>query len=317
MQAVILAAGRGSRLHPITENRTKAMAPILGKPIVERVMDPLVVNGVRDFVLVISPEDEEIRTYFQDHSQIDAEVVLVPQPEPMGMGHALLQAAPYIHDDFVLSSCDNLVPEDDVKRVVHAWDGEPGLNGVLSLLRVGPANLTRMGVVKMEADLVVQIVEKPSLEEAPSDIASVPLYCFRQRLLDYLPEVKPSRRGEIELQDAIQTLICQDGNVRGVHVSSRMDLTKPEDLLRINQHYLTNGFSTGPVSDREPGKDTQIVPPVYYERNVHIGEHCQLGPNVYIEHSSTIGDHVTLRNAVVLRERQVFSGAEISGQVIF
>jgi bifunctional UDP-N-acetylglucosamine pyrophosphorylase/glucosamine-1-phosphate N-acetyltransferase len=174
-----------------------------------------------------------------------------------------------------------------------------------------------MGVVKMEADLVVQIVEKPSLEEAPSDIASVPLYCFRQRLLDYLPEVKPSRRGEIELQDAIQALICQDGNVRGVHVSSRMDLTKPEDLLRINQHYLTNGFSTGPISDCEPGKDTEIVPPVYYERNVEIGEHCQLGPNVYIEHSSTIGDHVTLRNAVVLRERQVFSGAEISGQVIF
>jgi len=96
----------------------------------------------------------------------------------------------------------------------------------------------------------------------------------------------------------------------------KLDATK-EDLLRINQHYLTNGFSTGPVSDREPGKDTQIVPPVYYERNVHIGEHCQLGPNVYIEHSSTIGDHVTLRNAVVLRERQVFSGAEISGQVIF
>ncbi len=317
MQAIILAAGRGSRLHPITENRTKAMAPILGKPIVERVMDPLVATGIREFILVISPEDEEIRAYFQDQSQIDAEVKLVPQPEPLGMGHALLQAAPHIRADFVLSSCDNLIPEEDVKRIVQAWGTESGPNGILSLLRVGPANLTRMGVVKLEGNQIVQIVEKPSLEEAPSDIASVPLYCFSPRLLDYLPEVQPSQRGEIELQDAIQTLIERDGDIRGIHVGSRMDLTKPEDLLRINRHYLANGFSTGPACDQKPGRDTEIIPPVYYERGVRIGEHCTLGPNVYIEHNSSIGDRVTLRDTVVLRERQVFSGAEISGQVIY
>ena len=66
MQAVILAAGKGSRLHPITLNRTKAMVPILGKPIVERVMETLVANGIRKFILVTSPEDQEVERYFRD-----------------------------------------------------------------------------------------------------------------------------------------------------------------------------------------------------------------------------------------------------------
>ena len=73
MQAVILAAGRGTRLAPITDTRTKAMCPIVGKPIVERVMDTLVANGIREFVLVISPDDPEIIPYFKNQSQIEGQ----------------------------------------------------------------------------------------------------------------------------------------------------------------------------------------------------------------------------------------------------
>ena len=119
MQAVILAAGRGTRLYPITETRTKAMCPVAGKPIVERVMDTLVVNGISEFILVISPDDSEIIDYFENKSQIKASVRFVQQHEQLGMGHALLQAAPYIHDDFILSSCDNLVDE-------SRWDSSDG-----------------------------------------------------------------------------------------------------------------------------------------------------------------------------------------------
>ena len=68
MQAVVLAAGKGSRLNPITLNRSKAMLPILGKPIVERVMEKLVRNGIREFVIVISPKDEEVEKYFRERS---------------------------------------------------------------------------------------------------------------------------------------------------------------------------------------------------------------------------------------------------------
>ena len=74
MQAVILAAGRGTRLYPITKTRTKAMCPVAGKPIVERVMDTLVANGISEFILVISPDDSDITEYFTHKSTIDARV---------------------------------------------------------------------------------------------------------------------------------------------------------------------------------------------------------------------------------------------------
>ncbi len=83
MQAVILAAGKGSRLNPITLNRTKAMVPILGKPIVERVMETLVQNGIRHFIMVISREDGEVGTYFREQSRLKADIEFVVQTEQM------------------------------------------------------------------------------------------------------------------------------------------------------------------------------------------------------------------------------------------
>ena len=109
MQGIILAAGRGTRLKPITLTRSKAMVPIVGKPIVERVMDDLVANGVDDLILVISPDDKEIVAHFAHNSEIGASVRFVHQAERLGMAHALQCAAPLIYDDFVLTACDNLV----------------------------------------------------------------------------------------------------------------------------------------------------------------------------------------------------------------
>ena len=107
MQGVILAAGKGSRLHPITVHRTKAMVPILGKPIVERVMETMVQNGIRDFILVVSREDSEVGRYFQEQTGLDIDIHFVVQPERLGMANALTLAARFITGSFVTSSGGN------------------------------------------------------------------------------------------------------------------------------------------------------------------------------------------------------------------
>ncbi len=109
MQAVILAAGHGSRLQPITLTRSKAMVPILGKPIVERVMEDFFANGIDDFILVVSTRDRHITRYFRHESKLEADVRFVYQPERLGMANALQCAAQLITDDFFLSACDNLI----------------------------------------------------------------------------------------------------------------------------------------------------------------------------------------------------------------
>jgi bifunctional UDP-N-acetylglucosamine pyrophosphorylase/glucosamine-1-phosphate N-acetyltransferase len=318
MQAVILAAGRGTRLHPITETRTKAMCPVVGKPIIERVMDSLVTIGINEFILVINPEDHEIEGYFQHKSQINAKIQFVPQKEQLGMGHALMQAAPYIQGDFILSSCDNLVDQTEIFQMLTMWTSDPLPNGILALLRVGPEELTRMGVVELDKEgRVIRIVEKPSLDQAPSNIGSVPIYMFSLTLVEYLNNIQPSPRGEYELQDAIQELIERDGSVFGLLLPERIDLTHPADLLKLNMHFLANMPSAFKTDKESVAKDTRFIDPVIIEEDVTIGSNCQIGPNVYIENGAVIQDGVYIENSVVLRNIEVKSGTKAKDQVIW
>lgn len=318
MQAVILAAGRGTRLYPITKTRTKAMCPIAGKPIVERVMDTLVAYGISDFILVISPDDPDIVAYFDQKSKSNARIQFVTQNEQLGMGHALLNAAPLIQDDFILSSCDSLVEKSAILRMLIMWAGDPPPNGILALLRVGPDELTRMGVVEIDKEQrVLRIVEKPTLEEAPSDIGSVPIYLFSHKLVEYLSKIQPSPRGEYELQDAMQELIEKDGYVYGLLLSDRIDLTRPSDLLRLNLHFLKKDQPQTEFHLEDTGKGTHFTSPVIIDEGASIGSDCQIGPNVYIESGATIQDNVKLENCVILRGSQVSKGTQVREKIIW
>jgi len=348
MQAVILAAGRGSRLHPITLNRSKAMLPILGKPIIARVMESIAANGIRDFVIVISPEDHEITGYFQhesslgksqvssgagshacdsgawksprqricDESSLDVEVRFVIQPERKGAADALRWAAPLIQGEFIQSACDNLVSAEEIGHMLDLWRAEPRPNALLSLIKVAPEDIPKIGLTAFDGTWVTRIVEKPRPEEAFSNIASMPLYCFNQHILEYLHEVPLSPRGEYELQSAIQMLIERRGRVRGVIVPSRLTLTTAADLLAINRHFLLSAKNKPQIAAQAVGPESHLVPPLYIEDGVSIGAECVIGPNVYIERECKIGDNVRLRNAVVLCAAVVASGSAIDGEIL-
>jgi NDP-sugar pyrophosphorylase family protein len=316
MQGVILAAGHGSRLQPITLTRSKAMVPILGKPIVERVMQDLVANGVEDIILVVSPTDRYITRYFSRESKIEADLRFAYQTERLGMANALSYAAPLITEDFILSACDNLISANHIGQMLAMWQSTPKPNAVLTLMPVEQERLGSVGIVELDGPWVVRIVEKPSPEEAPSDVSSLPLYCFSQHILDYLPEVKLSPRGEYELQDAIQMLIERDGYVRGTVVHQRLTLTSPADLLAINRHYLRTGNDRPQLAPHTVGPNTQLVTPLRIESETTIGRDCIIGPNAYIERNCRIGDRVRIKNAVVLRESEVPSGSIIEDQVV-
>lgn len=322
MQAVILAAGKGSRLHPITTNRSKAMLPILGKPIVERVMEDLAANGVDEFILVVSPDDRQITHHFRYDAELQAEVRFVYQPQRLGMANALSCAAPLIEGDFILSACDNLTSAEQVAALLEAWREPPPAAAVLALMRIPPEQVSSAGIVELDGEClhrhgwVTRIVEKPQPADAPSDIASLPLYCLPHCLLDYLPEVRLSPRGEYELQDAIQMLIERQGSVRGVILKSRLVLTSPADLLAINRHYLVEGNHLPQIQPQRVGANTKLITPLYIETGVVIGRDCVIGPNVYIERNCNIGDGVRLRDAIVLRGTTVAPGADLRDQVV-
>jgi NDP-sugar pyrophosphorylase family protein len=316
MQTVILAAGKGSRLHPITTSTSKAMLPILGKPIVERVMEGIATSGLRDFILVISPDDDQIRDYFESASELDVDLRFVYQNERLGMADALKQAAHLLHDDFVLSACDNLVSKEDVLRLISEWRRQPGLQGLLTLIRVPKADIVKMGIVSMEGNRVSGIIEKPGPDQARTNIASIPLYCFSPLILGFLAQVQRSPRGEYELQDAIQMLIEDGGDVRGLFFQNRFTLTTATDLLEINRHFLEMSEGEWRNVPKAIGPGTQLLEPFYIDEGTVIGSGCIIGPNVYIGKHVQIGNSVRLENVVVLHDTVIQDGVGFSNTVI-
>ena len=315
MQAVILAAGKGSRLGIVTQNRSKAMLPVLGKPIVARVMDSLSANGIFEFILVVNPDDERIVNYFSRESNLAGKVRFIVQPQSSGSADALRWAREHIPGDFILSACDNIVSPSQVGKMLTEWRAAVGLDGILSLIPLEPGRGGNSAIVELDGAWVKRIVEKPPLNQVFSNLASLPLYCFTPRILDLLDQVSLSSRGEFELPDAIQLLIAENHRVRGVFLDRRLTLTDQADLLAINLHFFSEESHLIKSEAKNVGLNTRLAPPVYIERETFIGDHCLIGPNVFIESGCRIGDYCEIKNAVLLTGATLPTGAELCDRV--
>jgi NDP-sugar pyrophosphorylase family protein len=314
---VVLAAGRGKRLRPLTDNRSKPMLPVVGKPMVERVLEMMVRDGVDRFVAVVHPDDELLieRLCLPRWA---GRMRLTYQAQRLGTAPALECAAPLIREDgapdFVLASCDNIYPDGHVAALV-ARRREESLDAVITLMRVRPEQIPTLAVVVMQNERVTRIVEKPRPEKAPSDLGVPSLYVLATRLLDYLPRVPVSSRGERELPDALRLLIEDGGGVGGMLVPWRMTLTRPADLLALNRYFLYHDPACAGIGDALPG-DVVVIPPVRIEPEVQLGAGCRVGPEVYLEAGARIGVDAVLRRSVVLRSAAVDVGAVVEETVL-
>ena len=313
MQAVILAAGMGTRLRPVTANRSKAMVPVLGLPLVERALMPFFENGVRDFVFVISGDDAEITRHFNERTALDITARFAVQEERLGTAHALGIAAPFLRGRFAVSACDSLMDSSDVRRLLEAGSDA---DAALSLLDVGLDMVSQSGVVELDGVRIRRIVEKPDPENAPSNTVSLPHYVFSSRFLDLIPLVEPSIRGEYELQDAIQGLIDKGGAVIGVHAHRRFQVSSPEDLLKLTKRLFSDGSQPKQIDPATVGSRTTIVEPLLVERGVMLGEGCEIGPDVFLESGCRIGRGAVVRRSIVLRGGRVDEGQTIEDQVV-
>lgn len=313
MQGVILAAGKGTRLHPLTLTRSKAMAPVAGKPLVVRVMETLLAHGITDMLVVVGPQDEGLRAELGDGSRWGVTLRTVVQHERLGMAHALGLVAPFVNDDFVLSACDNLVPTAHVGDLI-ATHRVRGAAATLSLMPVTLAEVSRTGVVVWDDPWVRRIVEKPRPEDAPSTLSSLPLYVLGRELLALLPRLLPSPRGEYELQDALQLLMDRGDRVTGVFTSSRQQVTTAADLLALNLTMLAHEATAWGDVARPDGVD--ITPPVLVEEGAQISPGARLGPRVFVERGAVIGAGAVLEDSVVLRGAHVAPGRIVRGELI-
>ncbi len=322
MLAVVLAAGRGKRLRHLTEDRSKAMLPIVGKPMVERVLEMLSRGGVERFIVVAHPNDDPLTKHLS-RPPWAGRVRLAYQEQRLGMAHAVECATPLVREKdapaFILASCDNLYPKGHVAALV-ACQREDKPDATLTLLWVQPEQASATAIVVLRDGWVTDIIEKPRTEEIPSygeraeALAAPALYVLSNRVLDYLPRVPRSTRGEREFPEALRLLIEDGGRVRGQLVQERMTLTQPADLLAINCHFLRHDPTCATIKANLPS-DANILPPVRVEAGVELGADCRIGPEVYLEAGCRIGAGAVVRRAVVLRGATIEASAVVEGIV--
>jgi NDP-sugar pyrophosphorylase family protein len=317
MLAVVLAAGLGKRLRPLTDARSKAMLPVAGKPMVERVMERLAAEGVERFIGVARPGDEPLLELLDQPTWRDC-IRLTLQEARRGMADAVSCAVPSLReeevDEFLLASCDNIFPAGHIAALV-AYRREHRLDAALTLMQVHPEEIPTLAVVRLENDRVTGIVEKPRPEEAPSDLGSVALYALTPRVLEWVHRVPISPRGEREFPDALRLLIEDGGAVGAVVVASRMTLTSPDHLLALNRRFLRDDPTCAIVEANLP-PGVVLAPPVRIEEGVRVGRGCRIGPEVYLEGGCQVGKGSALREAVVLRDAMVPPGSSVRGKVV-
>ncbi len=299
LTVVILAAGKGTRLGQLRLAHSKAMTPILGVPVIQKVLESFSQNGCHDFLVVASPDDEPLISWAQEFNGSDLNVRLAFQEERKGTAHALLQARTGIHQDFVVTSCDNLFPGPHISNLltVHLARRPPA---VLTIADYEPKDLERSAGVKLSGDMVKKIKEKPGRDDSGWDAISKFLFVFRKDLLDCLDAVRPSARGELELQEAITLFMeISDEFCRAVKINDFLHLTSQEDLIHIHRYYLKNHrqFIIHPQAKVKPG--VTMHHPVMIDKNALVESSCEVGPFVYVGDGAKVGEGAKLRNAVV------------------
>ncbi len=222
MKAIIPAAGHGTRFLPVTRVVPKEMLPIGAKPALEIIVDEARSAGADEIVLVISEGKELIRKYFEGQPGIR----FVYQKEQKGLGHAVLQAE--VDDDVLILLGDALVIGCNAAKEMVEVSKAHGGAAVIGCESVPKEKVSRYGIMKLEGDRIVDMVEKPSPDEAPSDIAVAGRYLLPSAIFGYLKTQTPGKGGEIQLTDAIRRMLAERDAYAYVYPGKRQDIGNPD-----------------------------------------------------------------------------------------
>lgn len=246
MKGLILSGGAGTRLRPITHTSAKQLVPIANKPILFYGIEDMARAGIREIGIVVGDTAADIQAAVGDGSQFGVEVTYIPQDAPLGLAHCVLIAREFLgDDDFVMYLGDNMLEEgltDLVTRFEEERNGTPRLDDGRSpsalILLAKVEEPRQFGVAELDGDgRVVRLVEKP--DDPPSDLALVGVYLFDKTIHEAVRAIQPSRRGELEITDAIQWILDRGHRVRHEVLQGWwIDTGKKDPLLHCNRLIL-------------------------------------------------------------------------------
>ena len=232
-KAVILAAGRGTRMRELTADLPKPMIEVRGKPVLQYITEGLRDAGVGKFLIVVGYRAEAVQNFFGDGSRYKVDIQYTTQEKQDGTGRVVELARDFAGNaPFLLAYGDILVDPANYKRIVDLADD---VEAIISVTR--GEDVSKGGAVFVNERMeLVDLREKPKPGEATSPWYNAGLYAFRPSIFDFTAKLKPSPRGEYELTDAIRELAQSGKKVQALELEGDWaDVRDPEILAQLNK----------------------------------------------------------------------------------
>ncbi len=308
MKCVILAAGEGKRMHPLTFTRPKVMLPLGNKPLLEWNLYNAKKAGLRDFIIIVGYKSNMVREYFKDGKEWGVNITYLNQGKPLGTAHALGLLRNFV-DDFLVLNGDTIFGKKDIQQVLqYKW--------AMGIFEVD--NPSSYGVVELRKEKVVQIYEK--MEHPPSNCINAGIYRLNKDIFGYIKKTPLSPRGEYEITDTLN-LFAQKHSLGAIKLEEWRDVKYPWELLDANKEILSNIIikKRKIIADKDVtmddqvdvGQGSKILRGSVIEGPVCIGKNCKIGPNCYIRSYTSIGDECHIGHACEVKNSLIMDHTNI------
>jgi glucose-1-phosphate thymidylyltransferase len=300
MKGILLHAGHGTRLRPLTHTGPKQLLPIANKPMSQYCIESLRDAGITDIAIIIGGLGaDKVKEYYRTGKDFGVNLTYIEQDRPRGIAHAISLGKEFVGNDrFVVFLGDNIIQR-NIHDFVTKFE-QSNLQALILLCEVD--NPSRFGIADVKNGKIVKIMEKP--KNPLSNLAVTGIYFLTPVIFDIISRLKPSWRNELEITDALQKLLEENYKISYNMITDYWkDTGTPDDIIHANMAVLRNmkSYFHGKKDETSKitgnvmiGKGTVIQENSQVDGPVIIGENCIIGPNTKIGPNTSIGNNSKL-----------------------
>ena len=326
MKGIVLHGGHGTRLRPLTHTGPKQLLTIANKPMSQYPLEYIRDSGIKDIAIVIGDiYPEKVQEFYGDGKELGINITYIKQDQPKGISHAIKLCKEFVgNDKFIAYLGDNILRKDltDYKEKFE----KSKIDAFLLLCEVD--NPSRYGIAEVEGKKITKIIEKP--KHSQSNLCVIGIYFLTPKIFDIIEKLKPSWRGELEITDALQLLMENNGIIEFEKVTGWWkDMGTPDDILHANKLVLDgiksrndsklDDFSK--IGNFVVGKNCTISRDSVITGPVIIGDNCTIGPSVRIGPYVSVGSNTVLKNcdlenSIVMNDCKIYTRINIENSII-
>jgi len=314
MKALVLAAGEGTRMRPLTSNIPKPMVMVAGKPFLFHQIKALASLGIRDFQVLVGWKSNRVKEFLLRTFGNGLNIEFLEQKERLGTAHAIGMAEDVMDGPFICVNGDLVIERDDLRAMIslHEIEGKPVIGAV------SVDDPKRFGVIEADGQVMKRIVEKP--EHPLSKLVNAGVLVLTPDIFREIKATERSSRGEYEITETLNMISTHTDVLVHPMQGSWIDVAHPWDLLEANRVLMSRieGRIEGDVEEGAFLKGEVVVENgarvrsgSYVEGPVYISEGCDVGPNCYIRSNTCLGMDCRVGAAVEIKNSIVMSGSKI------